>query len=75
MEENRHLGWWVAGVIVVLIVAAFLVYYLRYTPVGTGDYGILPPSDTTQSIEADLNSTDLSNLDKELSDIDKELTQ
>jgi len=75
MEENRHLGWWVAGVIVVLIVAAFLVYYLRYTPVGTGDYGILPPSDTTQSIEADLNSTDLNNLDKELSDIDKELTQ
>ena len=75
MEENRHLGWWVAGVIVVLIVAAFLVYYLRYTPVGTGDYGILPPSDTTQSIEADLNSADLNNLDKELSDIDKELTQ
>ena len=75
MEENRHLGWWVAGIIVVLIAAAFLVYYLRYTPVGTGDYGILPPSDTTQSIEADLNSTDLSNLDKELSDIDKELAQ
>ena len=62
-------------VIIVLVVAAFLVYYFGYTPVETGDYGILPPSDTTQSIEADLNATNLNNLDAELSDIDKELTQ
>ncbi|KKS95471.1 hypothetical protein A3B05_03000 [Candidatus Giovannonibacteria bacterium RIFCSPLOWO2_01_FULL_43_160] len=75
MEENKKLVWWVAGIIAILVVAAFLVYYLRYTPVGTGDYGILPPSDTTQSIEADLNATDLNNLDSELSDIDKELAQ
>lgn len=75
MEENKKLVWWVAGVIAILVAAAFLVYYLRYTPVGTGDYGILPPSDTTQSIEADLNATDLNNLDSELSDIDKELAQ
>ena len=60
---------------IVLIIAAFVVYYLRYTPVETSDYGILPPSDTTQSIEADLNATDLNNLDTELSDIDKELAQ
>ena len=58
-----------------LFVTVFGVYYLRCTPVGTGDYGILPPSDTTQSIEADLNATDLNNLDTELSDIDKELAQ
>ena len=75
MEENRHLGWWVAGIIAVLVVAAFLVYYLSYAPVETGYYGIFPPSDTTQSIEADLNATDFNNLDAELSDIEKELAQ
>lgn len=64
-----------ASIIIVLVIAAFLAYYLSYTPVGSGDYGILPPSDTTQSIEADLNTTDLNNLDAELSDIDKELAQ
>lgn len=74
-EENRHLGWWVAGIIIVLVTAAFLAYYLSYAPVGTGDYGILPPSNTTQSIEADLNAVDLNNLDAELSDIEKELAQ
>lgn len=34
---------------------------------------IQSPSDETGAIEKDLNETDLSNLDKELRDIDKEL--
>jgi len=63
-------------VIVVLIIIAFAVYYLRYVPASQQNYGVTtPPSDSTASIEADLNATDLNNLDTELLDIDKELAQ
>ena len=62
---------------IVLIIAAFAVYYLRSGIDSTGGQGaaILPPSDTTSSIEADLNALNLNDLDKELSDIGKELAQ
>lgn len=62
--------------IVVLIIIAFAVYYVRYTPIGQQNYGaVITPPDSATSIEADLNATNLNNLGSELSDIDKELAQ
>ena len=80
MEDNKNkkLVWWVVIIVVILIAAAFAVYYWQsgiYTlPTGQGTT-LLPPSDTVTSIEADLNATNLNDLDKELADIDKELAQ
>lgn len=63
---------------IVLILAAFAVYYWQSGvagPSGGQVPAVLPPSDTTSSIESDLNAVNLTDLDKELADIDKELAQ
>ena len=76
-EDKSQLVWWVVGVIVALVLAAFLVYYLRTLPEDVNLGGVIPrlSGDTVSSLEAEANAVDLNNLDKELEDIDKELAQ
>lgn len=76
-EDKSQLVWWAVGVIVALILAAFLVYYLRTLPedVNLGDLNVPRSGDTVSSLEAEANAVDLNNLDKELVDIDKTLAQ
>lgn len=77
-DNNKKLVWWVVIIVIVLIIAAFAVYYWQSgvaNPSGSQVPAVLPPSDTTSSIDSDLNAVNLSNLDKELADIDKELAQ
>lgn len=72
--DNKNLVWWVVAIIVILIIAAFGVYYMRsrvsYAPSPT-----VSQPDSATAIEADLKSLDLSGLGSELSNIDKELAK
>ena len=75
-EDKSQLVWWAVGVIIALLAVAFLVYYLRTMPaeVGMDNVNMMrPPADTVASLEADAKAVDLNNLDKELTDIDKQL--
>ena len=74
MEDKKSLVWWVVIIIIVLLAVAFWFYY-KSAPVDTGYPAVTAAPDTVSVIESDLNATDLSGLDSELSDIDKELAQ
>ena len=74
MEDKKSLVWWVAIIIIVLLAIAFWFYY-QAAPVDTGYSAVTVTPDAVSSIESDLKATDLSKLDSELADIDKELAQ
>ncbi len=84
VEQSSSKVWWVVIIVIVLVIAAFVFYYMR-----NGDLGPIPgvttqSSDVTKlqkqgtgddvaSIEKDLQSTDLTNLNAEVPAITKEL--
>ena len=84
-EQHKSKTSLVIGIVALLIVLAFAIFYLR-----GGDLGSLPglsnkmndvqtleqqgTSDEITAIEQDLAATDLGNLDKELDSIDQELS-
>ena len=79
MEEKGHKKVLLIGLIIVLLILiAFWIYNYR-AALFEGNLTDIqfapPPSDDVASINADLQKEDFSNLDKELSDIDKEFNQ
>ncbi len=83
MEQHKSKGWLVTVIVVVLVALAFLIYFLRGNNLGglpglsQSDVQKLQQqgsSDNVASIDADLKATDLTNLDKETTDINKELS-
>jgi len=75
---NKKLLWLVI-ILVVVAVGAYVGWnFFKAGPISPADTSLKQlekqgTSDELSAIEADLNATDLSNLDKELGDIGKEL--
>ncbi len=78
MNQSSKKNWWVWLVVAVIVVVAVIFYLRSGTPIPSGDSATealqqLGTSDEVTAIEQDLGATDLSDLDKELSDIEAEL--
>jgi len=83
LESQKSKTWMVIVVIVILLIIAGIVYYIRVQ--STPSTNVSPQaeqsqdasqnvnSDEVSSIESDLNATDVSNLDNEIPNIEKEL--
>lgn len=73
-DRQKSKATWVVVIIIVLVALSFLVYYFR-NQLSTYSTTVNVPanSDTVSSINKDLQATNVNDLDKEVSDINKEL--
>ncbi|MEK9175143.1 MAG: hypothetical protein AAB795_00965 [Patescibacteria group bacterium] len=82
-DQNNSKIWLIVSIVVVLIIIAFGFYFLRNSNIfetpsaieSINDINMLQKqgtSDDISAINADLQATDLNNLDKEVSAIDAE---